>query len=153
MVVGSSLLLASRASRGAAAATSRHRTKTTYFLLYYNYTDFGRPRASRREGLSSLLLAPWLPRPAPFGNKKERPWRKRVAPSSGGSSLLSVYLGWCYALALRTSESAQRKAQKGRRRTKGALAKAKASTSTPPTALGRPARTFRDTRRLGRGRL
>ena len=35
-----------------------------------------------------------------------------MAPSSGGSSLLSVYLGWCYALALRTLESAQESAEK-----------------------------------------
>ena len=30
-----------------------------------------------------------------------------MAPSSGGSSLLSVYLGWCYALAPRTVEGRQ----------------------------------------------
>ena len=35
-----------------------------------------------------------------------------MAPSSGGSSLLSVYLGWCYALAPCTKEKRPKESAK-----------------------------------------
>ena len=74
----------------------------SYFLLDYLLTDFGlwRPLSKglpRQEAALSLPEAFAL-RTSQRARQQGRPSKEEVAPSSGGSSLLSVYLGWCYAL-------------------------------------------------------
>ena len=120
----------SRSLRGTAAARSRRRRQDAALLPELQRQGLGTRPLAAAEGLSSLLLAPWLPRSAPFGNKKEDFWRQRVAPSSGGSSLLSVYLGWCYALAPCTKEKRPRKRQEASRQAKGRRQKKAATTRT-----------------------
>ena len=141
MVLRALVAFASRASRGAAAARSRQKTRRlSDYLLYYSFYKGKRPRALHPRGCAAEGLSAFALTGGALRQQKGRPLKKggpklcwsQPASSNLGGATRSRWALW----------SAKKRKDKG-----------KGSDSTLSTALGRPAQAHCDARRLEEGRL